>query len=164
MLVGEQPGDEEDRQGLPFVGPAGRLLRRALDAAGIDPSTAYLTNVVKHFKWRPAPVGTKRLHQKPGRGEVEACLPWLELEVSLAQPSLVVGLGATACQAMLGTGVRVKRDRQRVVPWRGVPVLITVHPSSILRAVDPQSRELDYRAFVTDLAAASRLAAERVPQ
>jgi uracil-DNA glycosylase family protein len=153
LLVGEQPGDEEDKQGEPFVGPAGRLLDRALDEAGIDRAQAYVTNAVKHFKWKPA--GWRRLHQKPNSREVAACRPWLEAEMALIEPRLVVGLGATACQAMLGPQVRVSRQRGEVEQWMGVPVLITVHPSSILRSSDEESRQQAMESFVEDLSKAA---------
>lgn len=154
MLVGEQPGDEEDQEGLPFVGPAGRLLRRALEEATIDPATVYMTNVVKHFKWKPG-AGWKRLHQKPNRREVSACLPWLEQEVALVNPALIVTLGSTASQALLGAGVRVTRDRRSLRQWGDHPVMIGVHPSSVLRARDSASRQTQYRDLVGDLEAAA---------
>lgn len=158
VLVGEQPGDEEDKQGEPFVGPAGKLLRSALDEAGIDPDEVYMTNVVKHFKWKPG-AGWRRLHQKPNRYEIEACRPWLEGEFALLRPRLIVGLGATACQAMLGSSSRVLTDRGKTFDWGERQVLVTVHPSSILRSRDEASRQENRRAFVADLRDAVRIIA-----
>ena len=158
VLVGEQPGDEEDKQGEPFVGPAGKLLRSALDEAGIDPDEVYTTNVVKHFKWKPG-AGWRRLHQKPNRYEMEACRPWLEGEFALLRPRLIVGLGATACQAMLGSSIRVLTDRGKTFDWGERQVLVTVHPSSILRSRDEASRQENRRAFVADLRDAVRIIA-----
>ncbi len=158
VLVGEQPGDEEDKQGEPFVGPAGKLLRSALDEAGIDPDEVYMTNVVKHFKWKPG-AGWRRLHQKPNRYEIEACRPWLEGEFALLRPRLIVGLGATACQAMLGSSIRVLTDRGKTFDWGERQVLVTVHPSSILRSRDEASRQENRRAFVADLRDAVRIIA-----
>jgi uracil-DNA glycosylase len=154
MLVGEQPGDQEDLQGAPFVGPAGQLLDRALADAGIDRSAVYVTNVVKHFKWRPA--GKRRLHQKPGAGEIAACRPWLDAELAEVRPALVVCLGSTAAQALLGRQFRVTRDRGRLVDWgRQPPAMATVHPSSILRAPEAAARNEQMAAFVADLRAAA---------
>jgi uracil-DNA glycosylase len=151
MLVGEQPGDREDQAGEPFVGPAGALLDGALAEAGIDRSDAYVTNVVKHFKWRPA--GKRRIHQKPNAAEVAACRPWLDREIELVGPRVVVCLGATAAQALLGRSFRVSRSRGQFVEWDREPLaLATVHPSSILRAPDDASRRRDRAAFVADLA------------
>ncbi len=152
MLVGEQPGDVEDREGEPFVGPAGRILDQALEAAGIDRTLVYVTNVVKHFKWRRAPSGKRRLHQRPDRAEVEACRPWLEAEVARIRPELIVLLGATAAQALLGSAFRVSRDRGRVVPTElGPPAIATVHPSAVLRVEGTAERELAFAALVDDL-------------
>lgn len=154
MLVGEQPGDREDVEGEPFVGPAGALLDRALNEAGIERDQAYVTNAVKHFKWRPA--GKRRLHQKPNAAEVRACRPWVEREIDLVAPRVVVCLGATAAQALLGPSFRVTRDRGRFVEWDREPLaLATVHPSSILRAPDEQARRDQLRGFVADLAVAA---------
>ena len=151
MLVGEQPGDREDREGRPFVGPAGALLDRALQEAAIDRDATYVTNVVKHFKWRPA--GKRRIHQKPNAAEVAACRPWLDREIELVQPKIVVCLGATAAQALLGSSFRVTRQRGQFVDWDREPlVLATVHPSSILRAQDEQARNQEMQALVHDLA------------
>jgi DNA polymerase len=153
LLVGEQPGDQEDLAGEPFVGPAGRLLDEALAEAGIDRSSAYVTNAVKHFKWRPK--GTRRIHEKPTWSEIRACAPWLELELALVKPELVVLLGATAAQSLLGKDFRVTRDRGRVLeaPFADA-VVATVHPSSILRARD-EDRERERAAFVADLRVAA---------
>ena len=156
VLVGEQPGDEEDKQGEPFVGPAGKLLRSALEEVEIDPDGVYVTNVVKHFKWKSGS-GRRRLHQKPNRYEIEACRPWLEGELHLLRPRLIVGLGATACQAMLGSTIRVLTDRGKVFDWGDRMVLVTVHPSSILRSRNEESRRENRAAFVADLRQASRL-------
>jgi len=155
MLVGEQPGHEEDLTGRPFVGPAGRLLDRALQAAGIVRDDVYVTNAVKHFKWQPA--GKRRIHAKPSRMEIAACLPWLRAELEVVGPEAVVCLGATAAQALLGPSFRVTRQRGQ---WLSTPwarrVLATVHPSAILRAPDDESREREYEAFVLDLALVRR--------
>src|SRR5687767_15758956 len=133
MLVGEQPGDAEDLAGRPFVGPAGRLLDRALEEAGVDRELAYVTNVVKHFKWQPR--GKRRIHQKPNAAEIAACRPWLDAELAVLTPDVLVCLGATAAQALLGRSFRVTRDRGRLVDTPLAPAtLATVHPSSILRA------------------------------
>jgi uracil-DNA glycosylase family protein len=150
MLVGEQPGNEEDLQGRPFVGPAGRLLDRALSEAGIDRGQAYVTNVVKHFKWRPS--GKRRIHEKPDRLEIGACLPWLEAELRVVHPQVLVCLGATAAQALLGKAFRVTRQRGTFVPSALAPhVTATVHPSSILRAPDDAARHREMALFVADL-------------
>ena len=147
VLVGEQPGDQEDLAGKPFVGPAGRLLDKGLEEAGIDRKLAYVTNVVKHFKWRPR--GKRRIHQKPNAAEVAACRPWLEAELSLLQPKVLVCLGATAAQALLGRQFRVSKDRGVPVDSELAPVVMaTVHPSSILRSDD---REAEMAMFVEDL-------------
>jgi DNA polymerase len=152
-LIGEQPGDYEDRTGHPFVGPSGELLDRALEAAGIDRSQVYVTNAVKHFKWTPR--GKRRIHQTPNQTEVQACRPWLERELELAAPQLVGLLGAVAAKAVLGSAFRVTRSRGQVLTaavggWSGQAVA-TVHPSSILRATDADAREQGFKAFVTDL-------------
>jgi uracil-DNA glycosylase family protein len=149
MFVGEQPGDQEDLQGKPFVGPAGKLLDGALDEAGIDRSQVYVTNVVKHFKWTGR--GKRRIHQKPNWSEIAACRPWLDAELEVVEPRVLVCLGATAAQALLGRDFRVSRQRGEPVPSPlAEHVLATVHPSSILRA-DEDTRELEYREFVRDL-------------
>ena len=150
MFVGEQPGDREDIEGKPFVGPAGRLLDDGLRAAGIDRNQVYITNAVKHFKWKPQ--GKRRLHQKPNAAEITACRPWLDAEIALVKPHIVVCLGATAAQALLGRGFRVTLQRGQFIERPGLPLMMaTVHPSSILRAPDDESRELEMQAFVADL-------------
>ncbi len=150
MLVGEQPGNEEDLSGRPFVGPAGRLLDSALAGAGIDRSAAYVTNVVKHFKWEPR--GKRRIHSKPNATEIAACLPWLEAELEAVQPRVLVCLGATAAQALLGRTFRVTQHRGELIESPLAPkVMATVHPSSILRAPDEETRRAETERFVEDL-------------
>jgi uracil-DNA glycosylase len=150
MLVGEQPGDAEDLAGHPFVGPAGRLLDKALEEAGLDRKLVYVTNVVKHFKWEPR--GKRRIHAKPNAAEIGACRPWLETEIALVRPHVLVCLGATAAQALLGRTFKVSRQRGQFVPSSLAPlVTATVHPSSILRAPDEESRREEMRRFVEDL-------------
>lgn len=150
MLVGEQPGDEEDRTGRPFVGPAGRLLDRALAEVGIDRGEVYVTNAVKHF--RNEPRGKRRLHKKPGDEHIAACHPWLEAELAAVRPAVLVALGATAAKALLGKGFRVTRERGIFVPSPLAPhVMATVHPSAILRAPDGDARREAYTRFVDDL-------------
>jgi len=150
MLVGEQPGDAEDLAGHPFVGPAGKLLDRCLVEAGIDRRQIYVTNVVKHFKWVPR--GPRRIHSKPSSVEIEACFPWLEAEITVVKPRIVVALGATAAQALFGKGFRVTRDRGRLVPFALAPrALATVHPSALLRAPDEETRGREIRRFIEDL-------------
>ncbi len=149
MFVGEQPGDQEDKAGKPFVGPAGRLLDQAMEQAGIDRSLAYVTNVVKHFKWQAR--GKRRIHKKPNWSEIAACHPWLEAELAVVKPRVLVCLGATAAQALLGRQFRVTRQRGEPVDSELAPVVLaTVHPSSILRA-DQEDREAELAAFVSDL-------------
>jgi uracil-DNA glycosylase len=149
VMIGEQPGDQEDKAGRPFVGPAGRLLDEALVAAGIDRGDVYVTNAVKHFKWKPA--GKRRLHQKPSAREIAACNPWLQAELKLLEPAVVVALGATAAQALMGAQFRVTRDRGRPFPVPGAKVFFaTVHPSSILRG-PPEEREAGFKLLVADL-------------
>jgi DNA polymerase len=153
VLVGEQPGDKEDLEGLPFVGPAGRVLDAGLEAAGIDRRLAYVTNAVKHFKWEPR--GKVRLHKTPTAAEVHACRPWLEAELRTLRPSVLVCLGATAAKALLGPSFKVSQERGRLVPSGLAPsVLATVHPSSILRTDGPE-REAAMAAFVDDLRVAA---------
>jgi uracil-DNA glycosylase len=155
MLVGEQPGDKEDLEGRPFVGPAGRLLDEGLEEAGIDRRLAYVTNVVKHFKWQAR--GKRRIHQKPSSGEIAACRPWLEAELAVVEPTVLVLLGATAAQALLGRDFRVTRQRGKPVATILAPYAIaTVHPSSILRA-DPADRDAERAAFVDDLRVVAEL-------
>jgi DNA polymerase len=150
MFVGEQPGDREDREGKPFVGPAGRVLDEALEEAGIDRRRVYITNAVKHFKWKPQ--GKRRLHQKPNAAEINACRPWLDGEIAMVKPHLLVLLGATAAQALLGRDFRVSVQRGQLMERPGLPpMMATVHPSSILRAPDDETREIEMRAFVQDL-------------
>ena len=150
MLVGEQPGDVEDVSGRPFVGPAGRLLDRALADAGLDRSRVYVTNAVKHFKWVPR--GKRRIHKKPGSLEIAACHPWLDAEIAAIEPRAIVCLGATAAQALLGRSFRLMQQRGELLssPLAEL-VLATVHPSALLRAPDPEARKRDYAQFVRDL-------------
>jgi uracil-DNA glycosylase family protein len=157
MVLGEQPGDREDIAGEPFVGPAGRLLDEALVAAGIDRSLVYVTNVVKHFKWRRAPSGKRRIHQRPDQGEISACRPWLEGEIARVQPELIVLLGATAAQAILGSKFRVTRERGSVRPTSlGPPALATIHPSAVLRAPTSEERAAGLAGLVADLRVAAQ--------
>jgi uracil-DNA glycosylase family protein len=150
MLVGEQPGDAEDIAGHPFVGPAGRLLDKALEEAGIDRARVYVTNVVKHFKWEPR--GKRRIHAKPNAAEISACRPWLETEIALVKPRVLICLGATAAQALLGKAFKVSQQRGEFVASSLAPLVsATVHPSSILRAPDDESRRLEMTRFVQDL-------------
>jgi uracil-DNA glycosylase family protein len=154
LLVGEQPGDREDEAGRPFVGPAGRLLDEALADAGIDRGEVYVTNAVKHFKWEPR--GKRRIHQKPNASEIAACRPWIEAELAVVRPRVLVCLGATAAQALLGRDVRVTRDRGRPIESTLAPVAFaTVHPSSILRAPDDEARRRERALFVDDLTVAA---------
>jgi DNA polymerase len=150
MLIGEQPGDKEDMEGRPFVGPAGAVLNKALAAAGIDRNDVYVTNIVKHFKWEPR--GKRRLHKKPNTLEVGACRPWLEAEIRAVKPQIVVLLGATAAQGILGNKFRVTQNRGEWLTSEIAPnVVATVHPSSILRAQDDESRHEEMAKFVADL-------------
>ena len=152
MLVGEQPGDQEDKSGHPFVGPAGKLLDEALIESGIDRSEVYITNVVKHFKWAPAERGKRRIHKKPNYAEITACRPWLDAELSSVKPEILVCLGASAAQALLGRDFRVTQQRGQLIKSNLAPrVAATVHPSSILRAPDDRARHLEFEAFVSDL-------------
>ena len=151
LIVGEQPGDSEDREGRPFVGPAGRLLDSALEAAKIDRDEVYVTNAVKHFKWEPREGTKRRIHKKPGDREVRACYPWLDAEIAVLRPEVIVALGATAAQAMLGKEFRVTQERGRPIETdRGATVFATVHPSAVLRA-PPDARESAERDFFADL-------------
>ncbi|HYX27769.1 MAG TPA: UdgX family uracil-DNA binding protein [Pyrinomonadaceae bacterium] len=150
VFVGEQPGNEEDLSGKPFVGPAGRLLDDALVTAGIDRSQTYVTNVVKHFKWEPR--GKRRIHKKPNATEIKACRPWLEAEISLIKPKVIVCLGATAAQALLGPQFKVTKQRGQFIESTLAPyIMATVHPSSILRAPDEQTHHEEKRKFIEDL-------------
>jgi DNA polymerase len=166
VLVGEQPGDMEDRKGLPFVGPAGHLLRRAVDDAGLDPGSLYITNAVKHFKFKSTGTGKRRLHQTPDRTEIRACRPWLVAEFAQLRPAAVVVLGATAAKALLGPEFRITRSRGQVFPWpasAAAPdefpehdhsfLVATAHPSAVLRA---DNREIAYAALVADLTVVKR--------
>jgi uracil-DNA glycosylase len=156
LFVGEQPGDAEDKEGRPFVGPAGRVFDEALAEAGIEREKVYVTNAVKHFKWKAR--GKRRIHQKPNAAETAACRPWLDAELEVVSPSVLVALGATAAQALLGRGFRVTQQRGVPVESDLAPsVVATVHPSSILRAPDEAARTEAYAAFVVDLKAAARL-------
>jgi DNA polymerase len=156
MLVGEQPGDHEDIEGSPFVGPAGGILDEALAQSGIDREATFVTNVVKHFKWRPSPNGKRRLHERPNRTEVGACLPWVESELALVRPEVLVLLGATAAGVMLGPDVRVTRDHGRPMESDLAPlVLVTIHPSAVLRSTDRAAREAAMAGLVEDLRVAA---------
>jgi uracil-DNA glycosylase family protein len=156
MAVGEEPGNEEDLTGHPFVGPAGRLLDKALAAAGIDRKQVYLTNVVKHFKFEPR--GKRRIHKRPNSMEVRACKPWLEAEIAIVKPRIILCLGATAAQALLGTQFRVTRQRGEFVESPLAPfVMATVHPSSVLRALDAEARRRDMQLLVNDLKKVARV-------
>ena len=155
MLVGEQPGDAEDLAGHPFVGPAGKLLDRALEDAGIDRRLVYVTNVVKHFKWEPR--GKRRIHQKPRVSEIMACRYWLEEEIAVVRPTVLVAMGSTAARALLGPGITVGTARGRWLPSPLAPaVMVTVHPASILRAPDAEARQAGMAAFVADLKRAAK--------
>jgi uracil-DNA glycosylase len=155
MLVGEQPGDQEDLAGEPFVGPAGQLLRDALSEAGLNPAEVYLTNAVKHFKWEPR--GKRRIHERPNREEVLACRMWLDEEIAALKPEIIVALGATAAGALLGSAAKVTRDRGKFFPSTLAPlVTLTVHPSSILRAPDSAKRKEARQQFVNDLKTIAR--------
>jgi DNA polymerase len=150
MFVGEQPGDAEDIAGVPFVGPAGKLLDRAIEQAGIDRSSIYLTNVVKHFKWEPR--GKRRIHKRPNASEVSACRPWLEAEIALVKPRAIVCLGATAAHALLGRSFSVTAARGKPVPSTLAPIVVaTLHPSALLRAPDAETRRIETERFVDDL-------------
>jgi len=156
MFIGEQPGNDEDLTGHPFVGPAGRLLNDALEEAGIDRRQTYVTNVVKHFKWEPR--GKRRIHKKPNAREVSACRPWLEAEINLVKPNVIVCLGATAAQALLGSGFKVSKQRGKFIESTLAPyIMATVHPSSILRAPDGETRHIEKRRFIDDLKRVARV-------
>lgn len=159
MLVGEQPGDREDLEGRPFVGPAGRTLDAAVDAAGIAPRDVYLTNAVKHFRFERR--GKRRIHEKPGIGHIDACRPWLIAEFAAVDPRVIVCLGATAGRSVLGRNVRIGTERGRLLepgPFASAPVLITTHPSALLRERDEGARERAFDAFVADLRLAAAAA------
>jgi uracil-DNA glycosylase len=156
LLVGEQPGNEEDLAGQPFVGPAGRLLDDALREAGIDRDKTYVTNVDKHYKWEPR--GKRLIHKKPNAGEVAACRPWLEAEIGMVKPKIIVCLGATAAQALLGPQFRVTKQRGQFIESTLAPyIMATIHPSSILRAPDDETRRDERRRFVDDLKRVARI-------
>ncbi len=155
MFVGEQPGDQEDREGKPFVGPAGRVFDQALETAGIDRSVTYVTNAVKHFKWQAR--GKRRIHQKPNWTEMTACRPWLEAELAVVKPRVLVLLGATAAQSLLGREFRVTKNRGKLLESDlAEAVTATVHPSSILRG-EPEEREANFAAFIDDLRVVAKL-------
>ena len=156
LLVGEQPGDQEDTAGEPFVGPAGGILDRALAAAGIDRADVYVTNAVKHFKWKPR--GKRRLHEKPNRREMVACKQWLDAELDAVDPEVIVLLGATAGQALFGAKFRVGAARGQVLEYQGIRVVATIHPSAVLRAEDGPARDELYDGLVSDLRRAAELA------
>ncbi|MGE3876415.1 MAG: UdgX family uracil-DNA binding protein [Parvibaculaceae bacterium] len=158
VFVGEQPGDQEDRQGRPFVGPAGKIFDKALEEAGIARKDVYITNAVKHFKFEPR--GKKRLHKRPDRGEIEACRWWLKAEIALIRPKLIVALGATAARALSGKALVIGKMRGAPVDLMGHMGFVTVHPSYLLRVPDPTARRMEYRKFVADLRLIGR-AAER---
>jgi uracil-DNA glycosylase len=155
MLVGEQPGDREDLTGEPFVGPAGGILTKALVDAGIDPDLTYVTNAVKHFSWEPR--GKRRIHKKPRAAEIRACRPWLEAEVESVRPDVIVCLGATAAQSLMGPAFRLTAHRGELLhnPWAGA-LVATIHPSAVLRAPDSEGRRIAYEGLVADLKAAAR--------
>ena len=160
MLVGEQPGDYEDVAGKPFVGPAGKIMDRALEEAGIDRKQVYVTNAVKHFKWEPR--GKRRIHQKPNSREIAACRPWLEAELRIVRPKLLLCLGSTAGQAIFGPSFRVTRERGKLLSAKLAPkVVATVHPSSLLRQPDEESRQREYAHFVADLRVARKAVGEK---
>jgi DNA polymerase len=158
LLVGEQPGDQEDLAGAPFVGPAGQMLNRALAEAGIDRAAVYITNAVKHFKFEPR--GKRRIHATPNPGEIQACRFWLDQERALLQPAVTVLLGASAARAVLGRTVTISRERGRAMPLENGTAMVTVHPSYLLRLPDEASRAREYQNFVNDLIEAAKLATE----
>ena len=157
MIVGEQPGDQEDKAGHPFVGPSGKLLDRALEEAGVDRGDVYVTNAVKHFKWERGAKGNRRIHKKPNDTEIRACRPWLDEEIRLVQPAVVVCLGATAAQSLMGKAFRVTKERGKALPapFGGV-VIATVHPSAVLRAPNPEARAQSERDFFADVKKVAR--------
>lgn len=158
MFVGEQPGDQEDRDGRPFVGPAGRILQDAMREAGMNPAEVYLTNVVKHFRWDRAQRGKRRIHKKPRQSEIDACRPWLDAELDAVHPEILVCLGATAAKALLGRAFSIRRQRGQLIESPlAAYTLATAHPSAILRAQDPKSRHAAMRAFIADLRTVRRL-------
>lgn len=159
MMIGEQPGDREDKQGRPFVGPAGKLLDKALEEAAIVRGTVYVTNAVKHFKWEPR--GKLRIHKKPTMQEINACRPWLDAELETVKPKLIVALGATAAQALLGSGFRITKAHGKVQEVPGLPPIVaTLHPSAILRAQTDEDRHSQMRTLVEDLRKAAKIVAK----
>ena len=159
MMIGEQPGDQEDKEGRPFVGPAGRLLDKALEEAEIDRSEVYVTNAVKHFKWEPR--GKLRIHKKPSMKEINACRPWLDAEMEMVRPKLIVALGATAAQGLLGSGFRITQEHGQVQSAPGLPPIVaTLHPSAILRAQTAEDRHSQMRVLVEDLRIVARIAVQ----
>lgn len=165
IFVGEQPGDKEDLAGHPFVGPAGKLLDEALQEAGIDRREVYVTNAVKHFKWEPQERGKRRIHKKPRAAEIKACRPWLDAEIAILKPQVIVCLGATAAQALLGRQFSVLRQRGQMFPSSLAPnMTATVHPSSILRAPDEGARRSQMREFIRDLAKVAHLVHKQTPK
>jgi len=159
VFIGEQPGNEEDLQGLPFVGPAGKLFDRALGEAGIDRATVYVTNVVKHFKFEER--GKRRIHKKPNTAEIDACRPWLEAEISLIKPRMIVCLGATAAQSLLGSAYRLTKEHGKFTTHAWAPyVTATIHPSAVLRAPDEEQRHQHYQGLVADLKQVKRKLSE----
>jgi len=162
VLVGEQPGDQEDRQGHPFVGPAGKVLEQALETAGIDPETVFVTNVVKHFRWKPS--GKRRLHERPNASHVRACRPWLDLELEIVRPRVIVALGATAAQALIAPSFKITEGRGRLIEPAtpgGPRRLATIHPSAVLRMRSSEEREASRAVLAGDLSLAAREAAEK---
>jgi uracil-DNA glycosylase len=158
MMIGEQPGDREDLEGHPFVGPAGKLLDECLEEAGIDRRKVYVTNAVKHFKWEPR--GKRRIHEKPSAREVRACRPWLDAEIETVRPKLLVALGATAAQSLLGSAFRLTQHHGEVQSAAGLPpVVATLHPSAVLRAITPEDRHAQRKMLIGDLLAVAKLAA-----
>ena len=158
FLVGEQPGDREDVEGKPFVGPAGKLLDKCLESAGVDRGKVYITNAVKHFKWEPR--GKIRLHKKPSSLEIAACRPWLDREIAAVRPRIIVCLGATAAQDLLGSDFRLTKHRGEVFPTSNGPVTATIHPSAILRMPEPDAKEAEIASLVSDLKVAANYARE----
>lgn len=159
MFVGEQPGDKEDLQGKPFVGPAGGILNRCLEAAGIDRTQVYVTNAVKHFKWEPR--GKRRIHKKPNQLEIAACRPWLDAEIAVVRPQVIVALGATAAQALLGRDFKVTQHRGELIETEDGLIVATVHPSSLLRAPDDATRHQETARFIDDLKVVARVLRQR---
>ena len=160
MMIGEQPGDNEDKEGRPFVGPAGRLLDQCLEEAGIDRSNAYVTNAVKHFKWEPR--GKLRIHKKPSMKEIHACRPWLDAELETVKPKLIVCLGAVASQSLLGSSVKITKDHGKVQHVEGLPPIIaTLHPSAILRARTDEDRHRQRHTLIDDLSIAAKFVSSR---